>query len=284
MTQVIKTVADMQRITQTLKSTGKTIGFIPTMGALHEGHLSMMRRSVKENDVTVISVFVNPLQFGPNEDFDAYPRQIDQDVALVTDIDVDYVFHPEVEEMYPGERSVTLKVGRLADVLEGAQRPGHFDGVVTVVNKLFNIVSPNRAYFGKKDAQQLAIIEKMVEDFNHPIEIIGIDIVREADGLARSSRNVYLTEQERQEAVHLSKSLALASSLYEDGERRSNVIVGAIKAYLTEHTSGHIDEVAIYSYPDLEVVTDIEGQIFISLAVKFSKARLIDNIILGSGK
>ncbi|GGG93976.1 pantoate--beta-alanine ligase [Staphylococcus pragensis] len=284
MTQVIKTVKEMQQITQELKRSEKSIGFIPTMGALHEGHLSMMRRSVEENDVTIISVFVNPLQFGPNEDFDAYPRQIEQDVALVEEINVDYVFHPEVEEMYPNEISVTLKVGRLAEVLEGAQRPGHFDGVVTVVNKLFNIVRPDKAYFGKKDAQQLAIIEKMVEDFNHQIEIIGIDIVREEDGLARSSRNVYLTENERQEAVHLSKSLKLAKSLYEEGERRSNKIVGAIKTYLAENTSSHIDEVAIYSYPELEVVTDIEGQIFISLAVKFSKARLIDNIILGSGK
>ena len=282
MTKVIQTVSEMQQITQELKSTGKTIGFVPTMGALHEGHLTMMRRSVEENDITVISVFVNPLQFGPNEDFDAYPRQIDQDVALVEAINVDYVFHPAVEEMYPNELSVTLKVGRLAEVLEGAQRPGHFDGVVTVVNKLFNIVSPNKAYFGKKDAQQLAIVEKMVEDFNHPIQIVGIDIVREEDGLARSSRNVYLTDDERQEAVHLSKSLEIAQTLYKQGERRSHIIVGEIKTYLSEHTSGHIDEVAIYSYPDLEVATEIQGQIFISLAVKFSKARLIDNIILGS--
>ena len=282
MTKVIQTVSEMQQITQELKSTGKTIGFVPTMGALHEGHLSMMRRSVEENDITVISVFVNPLQFGPNEDFDAYPRQIDQDVALVEAINVDYVFHPAVEEMYPNELSVTLKVGRLAEVLEGAQRPGHFDGVVTVVNKIFNIVSPNKAYFGKKDAQQLAIVEKMVEDFNHPIQIVGIDIVREEDGLARSSRNVYLTDDERQEAVHLSKSLEIAQTLYKQGERRSHIIVGEIKTYLWEHTSGHIDEVAIYSYPDLEVATEIQGQIFISLAVKFSKARLIDNIILGS--
>ncbi|MGJ8427830.1 pantoate--beta-alanine ligase [Staphylococcus haemolyticus] len=282
MTKVIQTVSEMQQITQELKSTGKTIGFVPTMGALHEGHLSMMRRSVEENDITVISVFVNPLQFGPNEDFDAYPRQIDQDVALVEAINVDYVFHPAVEEMYPNELSVTLKVGRLAEVLEGAQRPGHFDGVVTVVNKLFNIVSPNKAYFGKKDAQQLAIVEKMVEDLNHPIQIVGIDIVREEDGLARSSRNVYLTDDERQEAVHLSKSLEIAQTLYKQGERRSHIIVGEIKTYLSEHTSGHIDEVAIYSYPDLEVATEIQGQIFISLAVKFSKARLIDNIILGS--
>lgn len=282
MTKVIQTVSEMQHITQKLKHTSKKIGFVPTMGALHEGHLSMMRRSVEDNDVTIISVFVNPLQFGPNEDFDAYPRQIDQDVALVEAINVDYVFHPTVEEMYPNELSVTLKVGRLAEVLEGAQRPGHFDGVVTVVNKLFNIVSPDKAYFGKKDAQQLAIVEKMVEDFNHPIEIVGVDIVREADGVAHSSRNVYLTDDERQEAVHLSRSLELAQTLYNEGERRSHIIIGEIKAYLIEHTHGHIDKVAIYSYPGLEVSTEIQGQIFISLAVKFSKARLIDNIILGS--
>lgn len=282
MTQVINTVKEMQTIAQRIKASGQSIGFIPTMGALHEGHLSMMRRSVEENDVTVISVFVNPLQFGPNEDYDAYPRQIDKDVSLVKAIHVDYVFHPSVEEMYPDELGITLKVGRLGEVLEGPQRPGHFDGVVTVVNKLFNIVSPNKAYFGKKDAQQLAIIEKMVKDFNHPIEIVGVDIVREDDGLARSSRNVYLTDEERKEAVHLSKSLKLAKDMYAEGERRSHILVGAIKTYLQEHTSGHIDEVAIYSYPELEVVNEINGQISIALAVKFSKARLIDNIILGS--
>lgn len=282
MTQVINTVKEMQAIAQHIKASGQSIGFIPTMGALHEGHLSMMRRSVEENDVTVISVFVNPLQFGPNEDYDAYPRQIDKDVSLVKAIHVDYVFHPSVEEMYPDELGITLKVGRLGEVLEGPQRPGHFDGVVTVVNKLFNIVSPNKAYFGKKDAQQLAIIEKMVKDFNHPIEIVGVDIVREDDGLARSSRNVYLTDEERKEAVHLSKSLKLAKDMYAEGERRSHILVGAIKTYLQEHTSGHIDEVAIYSYPELEVVNEINGQIFIALTVKFSKARLIDNIILGS--
>lgn len=195
MTKIVTTIKDMQEIVKSYRSQGKTIGFIPTMGALHDGHLKMMRMSVENNDVTVISVFVNPLQFGPNEDFDAYPRQIDHDVKAVESINVDYVFYPSVEEMYPDQLDITLKVGRLAEVLEGAQRPGHFEGVVTVVNKLFNIVSPDYAYFGKKDAQQLAIIEKMVKDFNHPIQIVGVDIVREEDGLAKSSRNVYLTQK-----------------------------------------------------------------------------------------
>lgn len=282
MTKVITTVSEMQNISKEYKTHGQTIGFVPTMGALHEGHLKMMELSSEFNDVTVVSIFVNPLQFGPNEDFDAYPRQIDKDVEMIEQIDVDYVFYPSVEEMYPDELGVTLKIDKLAHVLEGAQRPGHFEGVVTVVNKLFNIVSPDYAYFGKKDAQQLAIVEKMVKDFNQPIEIIGVDIVREKDGLAKSSRNVYLTVEERQEAVHLSKSLKLARELYNNGERNSSVIIDEITQYLLDYTSGQVDEVAIYSYPELEEQTKIEGQIFISLAVKFSKARLIDNIIIGA--
>lgn len=282
MTKVITTVSEMQSIAKEYNRHGQTIGFVPTMGALHEGHLKMMELSSEFNDITVVSIFVNPLQFGPNEDFDAYPRQINKDVEMMEEIDVDYVFYPSVEEMYPDELGVTLKVGKLAHVLEGAQRPGHFEGVVTVVNKLFNIISPDYAYFGKKDAQQLAIVEKMVKDFNHPIEIIGVDIVREKDGLAKSSRNVYLTEEERQEAVHLSKSLKLARDLYNNGERNSSVIIDEITQYLLDYTSGQVDEVAIYSYPELEEQSKIQGQIFISLAVKFSKARLIDNIIIGA--
>lgn len=281
MTKVITTIQEMQKLTTRLRLEGKSIGFVPTMGALHEGHLTMMRQSIEYNDITVISVFVNPLQFGPNEDFDAYPRQIDQDVAAAQKIGVDYVFYPSVEEMYPHSLEITLNVGRLASVLEGAKRPGHFEGVVTVVNKLFNIVQPHVAYFGKKDAQQLAIVEQMVKEMNHPIVIQGVDIVRERDGLARSSRNVYLTEDERQQASHLYKSLQLANTLYKDGERQSDIIIEKVTEYLKTHTDGAIEEVAVYSYPELVQQTRISGQIFISLAVKFSKARLIDNIIIG---
>ena len=280
MTKCITTVKEMQKLTSQFKREGQSIGFVPTMGALHDGHLTMMRQSSAENDISIISVFVNPLQFGPNEDYEAYPRQIEQDTQAASRAGVDYVFAPSVEEMYPNALGITLKVGHMAEVLEGAQRPGHFEGVVTVVNKLFNIIQPDRAYFGKKDAQQLAIVEKMVQDFNHPIEIRGIDIVREADGLAKSSRNVYLTEHERQEAVHLSKSLALAKEMYDDGERQSAHIIKAVTDYLHNHTSGEVQEVAVYSYPELEEQEVINGQIFISLAVKFSKARLIDNIII----
>ncbi|MCY1029205.1 pantoate--beta-alanine ligase [Mammaliicoccus sciuri] len=280
MTQVVERIKDMNSIVSQFKSQGKTIGLVPTMGALHDGHLKMMKQSIEENDVTAVSIFVNPLQFGPNEDFDDYPRPFESDLEKLKQIGVDYVFHPTVEEMYPGELEMTITVGRLAQVLEGKKRPGHFDGVVTVVNKLFNIIQPTRAYFGKKDAQQLAIIEKMVEDFNHSVQIVPIDIVREADGLAKSSRNIYLTEEERKEAVHLSKSLALAKKKYDEGERSSDVLIQAITQYLESNVSGDIVEVAIYSYPELEEQHTIEGQIFISLAVKFSQARLIDNIII----
>ncbi|QJF24304.1 pantoate--beta-alanine ligase [Mammaliicoccus vitulinus] len=280
MTQVVEYVKDMMDIASTYRSQGKTIGLVPTMGALHDGHLKMMKQSIEENDVTAVSIFVNPLQFGPNEDFDDYPRPFASDLEKLKQIGVDYVFHPTVEEMYPGKLEMTITVGHLAQVLEGKKRPGHFDGVVTVVNKLFNIVQPTKAYFGKKDAQQLAIIEKMVEEFNHAVHIVPIDIVREADGLAKSSRNIYLTDEERKEAVHLSKSLELAQQLYDQGERNSDVLINEITQYLQNHVSGEIVEVAIYSYPELEEQVTISGQIFISLAVKFSQARLIDNIII----
>lgn len=280
MTQEVAFIKDMVGITSKYITQGKTIGLVPTMGALHDGHLKMMKQSIEENDVTVVSIFVNPLQFGPNEDFDDYPRPFESDLEKLKQIGVDYVFHPTVEEMYPGELSMTITVGHLAQVLEGKKRPGHFDGVVTVVNKLFNMIQPTNAYFGKKDAQQLAIIEKMVEDFNHTVNIVPIEIVREEDGLAKSSRNIYLTEAERREAVHLSKSLQLAKQLYDQGERKSNILIEEITQYLENNVSGEIVEVAIYSYPELEEQHTIKGQIFISLAVKFSQARLIDNIII----
>ncbi|MGO2107571.1 MAG: pantoate--beta-alanine ligase [Staphylococcus equorum] len=280
MTELITTIEEMTEMSKQWIKSNKSVGFVPTMGALHEGHLKMMSQSITENDVTVISVFVNPLQFGPDEDLDAYPRDIESDTTKASSVGVDYIFYPSEKEMYPEQPTIEVKAGRLASVLEGAQRPGHFDGVVTVVNKLFNIIQPERAYFGKKDAQQLAIVEKMVEDFNHAIDIVGVDIVREADGLAKSSRNIYLTSEERAEAPHLYKSLQLAQSLYNQGERSSLKIIEATRDYIQQHTSGDIETVAIYSYPQLVEQHEITDKIFISLAVKFSQARLIDNIII----
>ncbi|OIS55632.1 pantoate--beta-alanine ligase [Staphylococcus equorum] len=281
MTELITTIEEMTEMSKQWIKSNKSVGFVPTMGALHEGHLKMMSQSITENDVTVISVFVNPLQFGPDEDLDAYPRAIESDTIKASSVGVDYIFYPSEKEMYPEQPTIEVKAGRLASVLEGAQRQGHFDGVVTVVNKLFNIIQPERAYFGKKDAQQLAIVEKMVEDFNHAIDIVGVDIVREADGLAKSSRNIYLTSEERAEAPHLYKSLQLAQSLYNQGERSSLKIIEATRDYIQQHTSGDIETVAIYSYPQLVEQHEITDKIFISLAVKFSQARLIDNIIIG---
>nr|WP_263314170.1 pantoate--beta-alanine ligase [Mammaliicoccus sp. Marseille-Q6498] len=280
MTQVVEKIKEMMDISSEYKASGKTIGLVPTMGALHDGHLEMVKQSLDKNDITVVSIFVNPLQFGPNEDFADYPRPFEADLEKLKQVGADYVFHPSVEEMYPGELGMTITVGRLASVLEGEKRPGHFDGVVTVVNKLFNIIQPTKAYFGKKDAQQLAIIEKMVEEFNHSVQIIPIEIVREVDGLAKSSRNIYLTAEERAEAINLSKSLGIAKVLYDEGERQSSVLIEAIKTYLEKNVSGEIVEVAVYSYPELVEQETIEGQIFISIAVKFSQARLIDNMII----
>ncbi|RIN35007.1 pantoate--beta-alanine ligase [Staphylococcus succinus] len=282
MTSLVTTIEEMNQISRQCAEDKKRIGFVPTMGALHEGHLKMMKQSVGENDVTVISVFVNPLQFGPNEDLAAYPRDIQTDMAKAETVGVDYIFYPSEQEMYPQRPTIEIKAGRLASVLEGEQRPGHFDGVVTVVNKLFNIVKPQQAYFGKKDAQQLAIVEKLVEDFNHPIKIIGIDTVRESDGLAKSSRNVYLSEAERIEAPHLYQSLKLAQRLYNQGERNSATLIAEAQNYIEQHTSGVVETVAVYSYPELVEQSKISGSIFISLAVKFSQARLIDNIIIES--
>ncbi len=282
MTTLVTTIEGMNQISRQCAEDKKRIGFVPTMGALHEGHLKMMKQSVIENDVTVISVFVNPLQFGPNEDLAAYPRDIQADMAKAEAVGVDYIFYPSEQEMYPQLPTIEIKAGRLASVLEGEQRPGHFDGVVTVVNKLFNIVRPQQAYFGKKDAQQLAIVEKLVEDFNHPIKIIGIDTVRESDGLAKSSRNIYLTEAERIEAPHLYQSLKLAQRLYNQGERNSATLIAEAQNYIEQHTSGVVETVAVYSYPELVKQSKISGSIFISLAVKFSQARLIDNIIIES--
>ncbi|WP_020059576.1 pantoate--beta-alanine ligase [Bacillus sp. 123MFChir2] len=277
---IITTVQEMQQIASELRASGKKVGFVPTMGYLHEGHLTLLRQAKKENDIVMLSIFVNPLQFGPNEDLDRYPRDIERDERLAREVEVDYLFYPSVEEMYPGERTTNIDVIKRTNVLCGKQRPGHFEGVVTVLMKLFNITMPNRAYFGMKDAQQVAVIEGFVSDYNFPVTIVPVDIVREEDGLARSSRNVYLSERERQEAPHLYKSLCMAKEQIVKGERSPEKITNFIKEYIETNTNGVVDYANLYAYPHLTQVEQINGQIILAIAVKFENARLIDNITL----
>lgn len=279
--KIVTTIKEMQTYSkQTLKS-GKTIGFVPTMGYLHEGHMSLVEEAVKRNDCVIMSIFVNPLQFGPDEDFDRYPRDLKHDEELAKQAGVDVLFYPNVEEMYPKERTTRLTVQARVDTLCGESRPGHFDGVATVVMKLLQIVLPDRAYFGMKDAQQVAVIKGLVEDFNIPVEIVACPIIREEDGLAKSSRNVYLTPTERKEAIQLSRSLDEATKAIELGETNPATIKDLILSLLNQ-TSGIVDYVEVLSYPDLETIEVMKGNIIIAVAVQFSAARLIDNKVTTS--
>jgi pantoate--beta-alanine ligase len=278
--RVIPAVKEMQAEVLNQKAQGKSIGFVPTMGFLHEGHLSLIKKAREENDLVVLSIFVNPLQFGPNEDFATYPRDFERDRALAESEGVDFLFYPSVEEMYPNSSSVTLVVQKRTDVLCGKSRPGHFDGVATVLAKLFHIVQPTRAYFGKKDAQQVAVVEGLITDLNFPVELVPVDIVREADGLAKSSRNVNLLPEDRKQAVVLHKSLLQAKKVMEEGERNPSTLISLIKEMITSESSGRIDYIEILSYPQLLPLERLEGKFIIALAVHFTNVRLIDNFIL----
>jgi pantoate--beta-alanine ligase len=278
--KIITTIKEMQKEIIQLKEQGQTIGFVPTMGFLHEGHLTLLNRARHENDILVLSIFVNPLQFGPKEDFSTYPRDFERDRALAESEKVDILFYPSVDEMYPNESSVRVTVQDRTDVLCGKSRPGHFDGVATVITKLFNIILPTKAYFGKKDAQQVAVLEGLISDFNYPVELIAVDIVREKDGLAKSSRNVNLLAHERQEATALNHSLQAAKSAISEGERTPAKLITRITDIINNESTGIIDYVEILSYPQLKPLEKLEGTIIIALAVKFTKVRLIDNLIM----
>lgn len=278
--KVLTTIEEVKKALSPLIRSDKTIGFVPTMGYLHEGHLSLVEKAREDNDYVVMSIFVNPLQFGPNEDYDRYPRDFERDKKLAEEAGVDFLFHPSVEEMYPTKMAMKVVVEEGVDVLCGKSRPGHFDGVATVVLKLFNIVEPTKAYFGMKDAQQVAVIEKLVRDFNLPVQIVPCPTLREEDGLAKSSRNVNLTEQERKEAPYIYRSLKLAEQLILAGEKEVAVIKERMRQLLLENTSGKIDYIEILSYPELKTLTHIHGKIIIAVAYYYSKARLIDNIVI----
>lgn len=280
--ELVTTVSDVRASVRSARASGKRVGLVPTMGYLHEGHLSLMRRARSECEFAVVSIFVNPTQFGPNEDYSRYPRNLDRDLALCRSIPVDLIFHPDVSEIYPQPFFTKVQVPTLTNYLCGASRPGHFDGVATVVSKLLNIIQPDQAYFGQKDAQQVAVIRQLVKDLNIPVEIQAVPTVREADGLALSSRNVYLSAAERQAALVLSRSLSLAESRVAEGERDMARLARAMEAMIAAEPLADIDYVAIVDHQTLQPITRLGagGTALAAVAVRFGRTRLIDNALL----
>jgi pantoate--beta-alanine ligase len=276
--EVIETIIDMKRLRQQLT---EPAGFVPTMGYLHEGHLSLVRQARAENASVVVSIFVNPTQFGPKEDFGRYPRDPQRDLALLEKEGTDIVFMPSVAEMYPAQFSSWVEVGKVTERLEGAIRPGHFRGVTTIVAKLFNIVQPTRAYFGQKDAQQATVIKKMVVDLDMDLEVIILPTVRESDGLAMSSRNTYLNPKERRAALVLYQSLTLAQQLYAHGERDAEKICQEMLTLIQKQPLVKVDYVSIADTETLDELDTVSLPALVSIAVKISETRLIDNAVLG---
>ncbi len=291
--KVVRSVAEVRQEVKQLRQQhmqtkgDATVGLVPTMGFLHEGHASLMRRAKQTNDIVVISIFVNPIQFGPNEDFERYPRDEQRDLELAEREGVDIVFMPTVADMYPSPTKTHVTVAELTDTLCGASRPGHFDGVSTVVTKLFNIVKPDAAFFGAKDAQQVAVIRQMVQDLNMDIEIVACPIVREADGLALSSRNVYLSAEERKQALVLSRSLELVKQqMIEQPAWTAGDVRDMLRREIATSPIAEIEYAEIMTFPQLEtledqaLLADVSSEIIVALAVKFGRTRLIDNMIL----
>ncbi|UOF92914.1 pantoate--beta-alanine ligase [Fodinisporobacter ferrooxydans] len=276
----VETIQELRSIVKRWKRENKTVGFVPTMGYLHEGHRSLMETAKKETDHVIVSIFVNPLQFGPNEDYEKYPRNLQHDFQLAASVSADVLFTPTVSEMYPVPIQTSVEVKGITDVMCGASRPGHFSGVATVVTKLFQITQADRAYFGQKDFQQVAVIKTMVRDLNIPIEIIPCPIVRESDGLALSSRNVYLSSEERQQALSLNKSLQLAQRMAGAGERDASTIRAAVLKQIQEQPLARIDYVEIRDPETFQSLTALTGTGLLALAVRFGNTRLIDNCLL----
>ena len=279
--QIISDIQQMQSLANVLKREGKRIAFVPTMGFLHEGHASLLREGRIRGDVLVLSIFVNPIQFGPGEDLERYPRDLDGDCAIARTCGVDIVFTPSAAGMYPPGFQTAIRVPELALPLCGTSRPGHFDGVATVVTKLFNIVQPDVALFGKKDFQQLAIIRRMTIDLSLPVEIVGMPIMREADGLAMSSRNAYLSADQRQSALCLSRSVQKVRALYTSGERRVERLRTAARELIQAESVAVIDYLEFRDAGTLEPVTSAHDTTLMALAVKIGTTRLIDNTVLG---
>lgn len=280
MITIVKTIEEVRAQVKAWRAEGLTVGLVPTMGYLHEGHQSLIARSVAENDRTVVSDFVNPIQFGPTEDLATYPRDIERDAALCESTGANLIFHPEAEEMYAPDFCTYVDMDHLTKGLCGKTRPIHFRGVCTVVSKLFHIVQPDRAYFGQKDAQQLAVIRRMVRDLNMPLTIVGCPIIREEDGLAKSSRNTYLSAEERKAALCLSRGLNKGKAAVGAGETDAEKVKAIITAEIEAEPLSRIDYVEIVDWNNLEPVSSTEGSILAAVAVYIGKTRLIDNFII----
>jgi pantoate--beta-alanine ligase len=278
--EVIQRIPQMKEVSKKARSEGKVIGLVPTMGFLHEGHLSLVREARKMADIVVVSLFVNPKQFAPSEDFDKYPRDVTKDAELLTSEKTDYIFLPKAEEMYPENYHTYVKVRDLSEKMCGVSRPEHFEGVTTVVLKLFHIVDPHFVYFGQKDAQQLVIIRKMVSDLNLDVEIVRLPILREPDGLAMSSRNTYLSPEERKAATILYRALQHAQKTIDEGEKKSKVLTKEIREILESEPLAKIDYISITDMNELKEIKTLKGKCLIALAVYIGTTRLIDNIIV----
>lgn len=280
--EIINRIPRMRMLSRKLRRDNRKIGFVPTMGALHDGHLSLIRRAQQMSDVVIVSIFINPIQFGPSEDFEVYPRDLARDAEQIANKGVDYLFAPSIDEMYPEDFMTYVVTENLSSRLCGASRPGHFRGVTTIVNKLFNIITPDFAFFGQKDAQQVIIIQRMVRDLCMDTEVVVCPIIREVDGIAMSSRNQYLDPEERQAGLVLYRSIELARSMYLDGERDCPKIVGAIRELIEKESLARIDYVAAVDVDTLEPLNEIDDDtsVLIALAVFIGRTRLIDNTVL----
>jgi len=278
--KIIKTIKEMREFVQQAQRQGRSIALVPTMGSLHEGHLTLMQRAAQACDIVVASIFINPTQFGPNEDFANYPRDLAGDSEKAASAGVEVIFHPQAREMYPENYSSFIEIEGITDRLCGLSRPGHFRGVATVVAKLFNIVQPDRAFFGQKDAQQVLVLERMVTDLNMNVILEVVPIVREADGLAMSSRNAFLSASERRAGLVLSRSIKLAEELVAQGEDNAQKIRSRVMAEIQAQELAECEYVEIYNYPLLQGITTLKGKALLALAVRIGKTRLIDNAIL----
>jgi len=282
--EVAKTIEKVRSLVKIARSRGEKIGLVPTMGALHIGHISLIEAAVKDCDFVIVSIFVNPTQFGPGEDFEKYPRPLEADLEICKKAAVDVVFMPSPEQMYPAENITWVNVEKLTEPLCGMSRPGHFRGVTTVCTKLFNIVAPDVAYFGQKDAQQAIVIKRMVADLNMPLEIVICPTVREPNGLAVSSRNQYLTAQQKKDAANIYKSLQTCRNLIDAGTRETGQIIAEMLQILQQIPSGQIEYVSIVDAETLESIDTIAGKVLAAVAVKVGPARLIDNILMDAAK